>query len=91
MYEWENFDTCKRERENLCKVSYQLFLLIKKLFNLAYNAQSGMSVVVNDEYTQSDANITVIKLYCKIKTRVTGNEKVATGSCKFLVIARQVL
>lgn len=41
-----------RERENLCKVSYQLFLLIKKLLNLAYNAQSEMSVVVNDEYTQ---------------------------------------
>lgn len=52
MYEWENFDTCKRERENLCKVSCQLFLLIKKLLNLAYNAQSEMSVVVNDEYTQ---------------------------------------
>lgn len=52
MYEWENFDTCKREREKLCKVSYQLFPLIKKLLNLEYNAQSEMSVVVNDEYTQ---------------------------------------
>lgn len=72
-------------------MNYQLFLLIKKLLNLTYNTQNKINIIINNKYTQSNTNITIIKLYYKIKTHITKNKKITTKNYKFLIITQQIL